>query len=202
MMRRATLPSVLARPMPTIEYEPRPATDRWSRVRRFRRPGALVLLLAAAAFVASTTLPVRTDDAWIDGVTGTRKSGTTWPFGLRTGQTTSTSPLERRLRALGIDPPRRWHHIVGSDRSLSGASMRRSHGTAPAILSLAPLIQEFVGHASDDEIRAFVHVLQHGTDAEQRDAVDAAGDRAFSTMHRPPASAPASRPSPVARPAS
>jgi hypothetical protein len=50
-------------------------------------------------------------------------------------------------------------------------------GSAPPIYRLGSVLKQFTAASSDAELRKFIHVLQSGTEQEQRAAVDAAGEK-------------------------
>lgn len=53
---------------------------------------------------------------------------------------------------------------------------------APAIYELGPVQQSFVDASTDAEILAFVTIMQTGTEAEQKAAVEAACDKGLEAM--------------------
>lgn len=58
-----------------------------------------------------------------------------------------------------------------------GNAKSRACSLAPPIYQLRPVFAEFADASSADELRGFVNVMQNGSESEQRQAVDQAGNR-------------------------
>jgi hypothetical protein len=140
--------------------------------------------LAAAAFLlvvsfCLTAVPVREDESRMDAVTGSMTSQTIWLGCLSAGPRPDVSPLEVHLSQRGIPWTPRWQSLHAVSSSSLGYVTSRGCASAPPIYSLRTVLKEFVAAASDDEIRAFVRVMESGTEEQQRAAVDAAGAKAL-----------------------
>jgi hypothetical protein len=149
--------------------------------RRRRRPWHVVGAVAVVASVALLLpgISVRQVESRIDTVTGSVTWTTTWPLGIHGGTRTAVSPLEARLKAAGIPwtPDPRFIH--NTHRNVFGGAIKYECSSAPPVYSLRPMLHAFCACATDGELREFVRVMQSGSDAQQRAAVDAAADRAL-----------------------
>jgi len=126
-----------------------------------------------------TSAPVRQVESRVDGVTGSMTWKTVWFIGLTSGPRKDVSPLEARLVQAGVPWTPRWHTLHNTHRTLFGRATCYGCGSAPAIYPLRSCLQEFVDASSEDQIRAFVRVMESGTEDEQRAAVEAAERKAF-----------------------
>ena len=162
---------------PSLDYASS-ASARPRRPLRWRRVWIVAALLSSA-LALWWTVPVRRDEDVIDAVTGSMARKTVWLGCLTSGPKVDVSPLERRLKSAGVTwtPDPRFLH--NTHRTASGHARGFECGMAPPMYTLRPLLKDFVGASSDAELAAFVRVLQSGTDAERRAAVDAAADKAL-----------------------
>jgi hypothetical protein len=96
------------------------------------------------------------------------------------GTRVEVSPLEQRLRRMGVTWVADWRCL--SDVHYSLFDWSRGCGPAPAIYFLRSEMKAFVDASSDQEIREFVRVMQTGTEAEQRAAVEAAEEKGLGAM--------------------
>jgi hypothetical protein len=135
-----------------------------------------VLLLLA---LAAPTVSVRQVESRMDAVTGSMTSRTVWVFGITSGPRVEVSPLETRLKRSGITWSPAWRFLHNTHRNIFDAATCHECGSAPAIYQLRPWLKEFAAGSTDAELREFVRVMESGTEAEQRAAVDAAGDKVF-----------------------
>ena len=149
--------------------------------RRHRRVG-WTLGIAGFALVLALLIPL---PMWrvatsINPTTGTevRQSSS--------GTVTVPSPLETRLRAAGIAWTARPQFLGATRYDITGRSCGAECGTAPPIYPLRPLLKAFADASTDGELRAFVRVMETGTDAEQRAAVDAACGKALAVAGNQP----------------
>jgi hypothetical protein len=133
----------------------------------------------AVGLFSLMTVPVRQVESRVDGVTGSMTWKTVWFFGVTSGPRKDASPLEARLVQVGVPWTPQWHTLHNTHRTLLGRATSYECGSAPAIYHLRPCLQEFVDASSEEQIRAFVHVMEWGTEDEKRAAVDAAGDTAL-----------------------
>lgn len=145
------------------------------------RPRLPVRLLVGAALilvvlVLSATVPVRRVNIRVDSVTGSMEHRTTW-VGVALAPVVTPSPLEARLNKLGIPWTRDWRTISVIEYAAAGPPLSRGCGSAPYIYGLdlsQPLV---MAAATDDEVRAFAHIMQTGTEDRQRAACDALFDK-------------------------
>ena len=137
-----------------------------------------VLLLG----VAASTVAVRRVESRMDVVTGSMTWKTVWLLGITSGPRVDVSPLETRLRSSGIAWTPAWQFLHNTHRNVLGGATCYECGSAPAILELRPVLTEFAAASTDAELREFVRVMQSGTDAERRAAVDAAGAKALQAL--------------------
>jgi hypothetical protein len=146
----------------------------------------VVGFLVAVLLMSLIFLPCRQTQRRMDGITGSVEQQTTWPLGISTPGVVAVSPLEIRLRKMGVQWNRDWRMISTTDQTIFGNVVGRGCGTAPPIFPLTTVLAGFVAASDDNQIRQFVRILQVGTEADQRKAIDAAGDRALeSTQSRP-----------------
>jgi hypothetical protein len=164
-----------------LEYSS-PTTPRGGYRLPWRTMGAVaVLLLLASAMLSVTVRHVSTDRA-----TGSSTRQTDWIWGIHSSVRVDVSPLETHLTRSGIAWTASNQFCNDTGYSLLGVN-ERSCGTAPPINYLRPVRQHFVAASSDAELREFVQVMQNGAEQQQRDAVDAAAEKAFAAMGAAPA---------------
>ncbi len=118
----------------------------------------------------------------MDAVTGSNSWKTVWLMGITSGPHVEVSPLQARLTSSGIPWTPSWQFLHNTHRNVFGGATCYECGSAPAIYQLSPALKAFVGASTDAELRDFVRVMQSGTDAQQKAAVDAAGDKGFRAM--------------------
>lgn len=137
----------------------------------------MLSILAAVSFLAvvAPSVAVRQDESRIDAVTGSMISKTVWLFGITSGPHVDVSPLETRLNSSGIQWAPSWQFLHNTHRNVFGGATCHECGWTPAIYQLTPMLKEFAAVSTDAELRAFVRVMQSGTDAEREAAVEAAG---------------------------
>jgi hypothetical protein len=158
-----------------------PSRARWYRCRWFRLSVAsLVLLLAASVLVGATFKQIQSE---VDAVTGSMRWTTTWITGARSSGS-RVSPLERRLKTSGIrwTPDWRTLHVTGYNFLNRPRSYACS--SAPPIYTIEGVLTEFERASTDDELRAFIHLLQSGTNAQQETAIEAAADKVVKAMEQ------------------
>ncbi len=147
-------------------------------------PRRFWLIVAAIALCATLLVPwptgVRQDLGWIDSISGSRKSQTVWRLGRSSSPVVSESLLAARYRKLGLQWEPDWRNVKGTYVDIFGRSVGSAHGSAPEIYSFNSDLQEwFLAASSDDEVRVFFRVISSGSDAEQKAAVEAAGEKAL-----------------------
>ena len=143
---------------------------------------AAVVLLA----VAAATVSVRQVESRMDAVTGSTTWKTVWVFGITSGRRTDVSPLETRLKSSGITWTPSWQFLHNTRRTVLGNATCYECGSAPPIDQLRPVLKEFAAASTDAELREFVRVMQSGTDAERKAAVEAAGERGLQALSAAP----------------
>ena len=142
---------------------------------------ASVAILIIVLAMLSLTIEAKRDMISIDPVTGSIQNQTHWCWGMKSTPTVHRSPLAdwvvRKEGSIKYD----WHFLCGQGRSIWGRYNGHAIcGPAPVIYPLhVSLIDGFVKQSSDEELQRFVDVMRHGTEAEQRAAVDAACNRAI-----------------------
>jgi hypothetical protein len=157
------------------------------RLRR-RWPGRTLCLIGAALLIAiaAPTADVRQVESRMDVVTGSMTWKTVWLFGITSGPRVEVSPLETRLRSSGIQWTPSWQFLHNTHRNVLGHATCYECGSAPAIYGLRPVLEEFAAASTDAELREFVRVMQSGTDAEQRAAVEAAVEKGLQALSTAP----------------
>jgi hypothetical protein len=156
---------------PVIEYRTLSGpglTATWS-LRRILVISVLVAGLVGLGMHGCTT------ERRMDAVTGSWSERTTGPLGVPLGTRMGVSALEERLRRMGATWQADWRFT--SDERFSLLDMRRGCGSEPEISELRSVMKEFVEASTDQETREFVTVMQVGTQAEQRAAVEKALER-------------------------
>jgi len=137
----------------------------------------IVIVLVCLAFFAMPFVTVRQTRSRMDAITGSIEWRTDWVFGFRTGPWIEVSPLENRLRKIGVQWSADWRFLHNTHRTIFGRATCYECGTAPQIYQLRSVMQQFVNASSDDEVRALVRILESGTEEEQRAAVEATGEK-------------------------
>lgn len=143
---------------------------------------AIVLVIAILL-----PLPIKQNLAWIDSISGMRKSQTVWRPGWSSSPAIVDSPLAMRYRRLGLTWEPQWCNVVGTHVNVLGRRVGTEHGPAPEIYSLAlhPRLQEaFLAASNDDEVRAFFNVMCSGSAADQGAAVEAACAKGMESLSR------------------
>jgi len=125
---------------------------------------------------------LRQEEGRVDAVTGSMMSKTVWPFGITSGPRVDASPLEVRLKSSGITWTPSWQFLHNTRHNVFGGATCRECGSAPPIYPLRPVLKEFAASSTDAELREFVRVMQSGTDAGQKAAVDAAGEKGLQAL--------------------
>jgi hypothetical protein len=146
---------------------------------------ALYLAVVVAVGSGYFVLAFVTVGEWVlrvDAVTGTTTARTTWPLRISSGDVVNVSPLEERLKALGVAWTPDWRFMSANGRTILGGVTYRACSGAPPIHEIRSVLKEFAEGLTDAELREFVRVMQHGTEAEQRAAVEAAGEKAHRAM--------------------
>jgi hypothetical protein len=138
--------------------------------------GVVLLILAVP------TVPIRQVESRMDAVTGSMTWRTVWLFGVTSGPRVDVSPLETRLKTSGITWTPSWQFLHNTHRTVFGNATCYECGSAPPIYQLHPVLKEFAAASTDDELREFVRVMQTGTDAAQKAAVDAACEKGLQAL--------------------
>jgi hypothetical protein len=140
---------------------------------------AAVLLILGVGLFSLFLVPLRTDEVRMDALTGSTQQQTFWPRRMTFGPAFTPSPLELRLRKLGVKWTPRWTFICGPERTVFGSTVVNVCGSPPPIYSMHGAMQWYVDNASDAEVLELVRILQFGTESQQRAAVDAAFKKAL-----------------------
>lgn len=174
---------------PPLDYA-RPVHQSAPRVQRvlrlalstMKRPWVVITTAVLLAFLFLPGTPVRQDLGWIDSISGSRKTQTVWRFGASSSPVVSDSPLAVRYRKLGLKWEADWKNVKGTYINIFGGGIGSAHGwPAPEIYSFPPELQQYyLAAASDDDIRTFFHIMLHGTEAEKKAMLEAAGEKALS----------------------
>jgi hypothetical protein len=143
---------------------------------------AVVLIL----LVAAPTVAIRQVESRMDAVTGSMTWKTVWLFGITSGPRVDVSPLETRLNSSGITWTPSWQFLHNTHRTILGNATCYECGSAPPIYQIRPVLKEFASASTDAELREFVRVMQSGTEAEQKAAVEAAGEKGLQAMSAAP----------------
>jgi len=138
-----------------------------------------VLLVLPGLVILSAFVSIRQTRKRMDSVTVSIERRTDWPLGITSGPVVLVSPLEVRLRTSGIPWKPHWQFLDGTRSTVFGIVAQRECGAAPPIYRLRPVLAQFVTASTDDEIRAFVKVMQSGTEIEQRAAIEAAVEKSL-----------------------
>jgi len=141
-----------------------------------------LLVGAVAVIVLFLVIPItftNSSSIYIDPVTGSLKRSWTYRLGTKTATQIDQSPLVRRMSILGIPWTPTWQFLHRYDRGFFGGNRGVSCGMAPPIYSFRAIATDYCEAATDTEIRAFVAIMQTGTEEQQRAAIDAASDKVF-----------------------
>jgi hypothetical protein len=152
-----------------------PDTPRSRRRWPWQTLGAVAVVLIL--LVAAPTVTIRQVESRMDAVTGSMTWKTVWLFGITSGPRVDVSPLETRLKSSGITWTSSWQFLHNTHRTVFGNATRYECGSAPPIYQIRPVLKDFTAASTDAELREFVRVMQSGTDAEQKTAVEAAGEK-------------------------
>ena len=161
-----------------------PDTPRSRRRWPWRTLSAMAAVLIL--LVAAPTVTIRQVESRMDGATGSMTWKTVWLFGITSGPRVDVSPLEARLKSSGITWTPSWQFLHNTHRTILGNATCYECGSAPAIYELRPVLKEFAAASTDAELREFIRVMQSGTDAERKAAVEAAGEKGLQAMSAAP----------------
>jgi hypothetical protein len=137
---------------------------------------AIVVLLS---FILLLFAPLRQTRSRIDTVSGTMEWQTTWPLGITAGPRIDASPLEMRLREMGVQWKREWDFLHNTHRTLFGDAIMFECGSAPPMYYLRPMLGDFLDICTEEEIREFARLMQSADKGEVTFAVQAAKKRVF-----------------------
>jgi hypothetical protein len=161
----------------------------YSNVRNVRPRREIVLLLAkggiflilACGFFSLLFIPLREDEMRMDAITGSVQHQTFWPRRMTFGPVFTPSPLELRLKKMGVTWTPAWTFVCGPERTIFGSTVVSVCGSTPPIGGMCGNtgLQMYVDNASDAEVLELVHILQTGTDAQQKAAMEVAFRRAL-----------------------
>lgn len=140
------------------------------------KPLAIVVAIGIAAYL--TRFITFHQISRIDSVTGSVQRQTIWPLGISFAPRPDPSALDVRLTKMGVYWNPNWCFVSDVRYGIFGCC-GRGCGRAPAIYQLRPAMKEFVDASTDNELRAFVSVMQSGTDAQRSAAIEAAVDKAL-----------------------
>lgn len=149
------------------------------------------IVVGLVFLVVSLCVPVKQNMTWIDPVTGSWKhqSGLTLSSDMKPLLTTTAaiepSPLAMWLVRREGRVQYNWHSLNTTWKTLWGTVTGLGCSRAPPIYSLrGDLLEYFVKSSSDDDLRCFVDVMRHGTEAEQRAAIESAGRKAIDAKYQ------------------
>jgi hypothetical protein len=168
---------------PPLNYMSPQTTRQYTRRWPWRTLSVVATL--SLLLIASLAVTVRQIEGWIDPVTGSMMGKTVWLFGITTGPHVNVSALELRLKSSGIRWTPSWRFLHNTHLNIFGGATCHECGSAPPIYQVRPVLEEFAAASTDAELREFVRVMQSGTDAEQKAAVDAAGEKGLGALSRP-----------------
>jgi hypothetical protein len=136
----------------------------------------IFLIAVVVCVVLLGTYPVRTHSVWVDPVSGSIKSQSSWLF-VPTKTTIEQSELERWIVAHEGFHNSQWHFLNENYRLITGKFAGCGVGLTPKIFPFhaGDFNTHFVRNATDAEIAEFVRVMRHGTPDEQEKAVEEAG---------------------------
>jgi hypothetical protein len=146
-----------------------------------RRVGIIFGIVVLAGVLLVPFAPVRTTTVEVDAVSGQVRKSNLWTGGHRSTSVESTE-LADRLRALGVAWTPDWRTINVNDYNILGNATSRGCSISPPIYQLRPVLAAFASASSAEELREFVKVMQNGSESEQRNAVDQAGDRGLNAL--------------------
>lgn len=177
--------SLVGQAMPSnphiLDYGPRAGLRRY-----LTRRNVTVFALVFATISASVAIGSirKTDLGWVCAVCGSGMTQTQWSLGLSTEPQVRQSALDLWILHNKGGHSHDWRTIKFTESTL--LSGRASNcGTAPPILACSSdFMKYFVNSASHEQLQAFVHVMQTGTDQEQERAVQDAADLVFGTSER------------------
>lgn len=150
--------------------------------RRWWRRAIIALVIVFTAVLLLPPITVRQVESRMDPVTGSMTRKTVWLFGITSGPQVDVSPLETRLKASGIEWTRSWRFLHGTHRNIFGGATLHKCGVPPPIYELRPVLTEFAAASTDEELRQFASLMQFGTAAEQKAAIDAAVEKGLKQL--------------------
>lgn len=108
--------------------------------------------------------------------TGSRRSWTLLPLGLKVNQSYKTSALESYIAKNHPEElEHRWVSYAGDAKNLYGLTFRRGHGSPNGLYFTDYYMKRFVDEGKPDEIKRFYDLLRTASyeDAETQEEIDA-----------------------------
>jgi hypothetical protein len=132
---------------------------------------------AIAGFLLLVPLPVGTDQLWIDPVSGSHRTVTSY-LGVPIRSRITPSALERWIIDHEGACTSKWHLLSRASFTIFGGYLAVGCREAPPICLVAyhadgGLLTKFIKQASDAEIAEFLRMMRTGTRPEQEAAVKA-----------------------------
>lgn len=139
---------------------------------------ARIIAVVVAILIVAAVAPVGRAVTEIDSVTGSMRSRQIWLGGWERMPRVTPSPLQMRLNASGITWTPHWELYSQFYETLI-PSFNCGRGASPPISHMD--LPDFVRVSTDDELRAFVRIMESGTTGEKeaaaRAAVETIGER-------------------------
>jgi hypothetical protein len=146
-----------------------------------RRVGIILGIVFVASALLAPFATVRTTTVEVDSVSGQVRTSNLWTGGHRSTSVESTE-LADHLRSLGIAWTSDWRTINVNEYGVLSNATSRGCSLAPPIYQLRPVLAGFARASSSEELRVFVNVMQNGSESEQRQAIDQAGERGLNAI--------------------
>lgn len=136
------------------------------------------VLMVAGSVAVLSKMPLRTSRMWMDPVTGSTRHETTH-FGFWSLPATETESALARWAANHVKDHRpKWQFVSETKRGCLW-TIRGTGSMPPVYLLHGRLGEVVVASTSDEELAALIEVLREGSDAEQRQAIEAAAAKAI-----------------------
>ncbi|MCC7146775.1 MAG: hypothetical protein IT443_10040 [Phycisphaeraceae bacterium] len=144
---------------------------------------AVLLIFVVTVLVVAPLIEIGLAEYWMCGVCGSKKQQSTWLWGIGTQPRVEESALAMWMAEHRLRHEHQWVYTHGRAYSLLGPAARLT-GELPAISMLLSndLMAHFVRKASEEEITAFLDVMNHGTTQQQEEAIQDACAYAISKM--------------------
>ena len=140
---------------------------------------AIITIVTVLAALLLLGIPIKTNFAFVNKLTGSRYGYTTWIIGTKTNEWEQLSLFEKYVDDKKLSD-KNWVSYAGTTQNIYGQSISHSHGRPGPIMMLEPkMINEWSKDKSQYEIQEFMFVLQSG----EKDLITERIEKVYSELY-------------------